>query len=165
MKNNNRTIAIVAGIVIGLVILCCIGAVIITSLGGVLLGSSSSDIPQGVNISVSAPTEVTQGEIFFITVRIENTASSAQTLDSIDIGLDYLEGVVINSATPAYFESYDIILWRSFTFLETLPAGETTTVTIEATALNTGDYSGELDVCINDANNCITNTIRTQIVP
>jgi len=61
--------------------------------------------PKDVTIQVNAPLHVKVREEFVVEVRVQNTASRAQRLDSIDVGDRYLQGVAIQSTEPAFKQS------------------------------------------------------------
>jgi hypothetical protein len=135
------------------------------ALSLVLLGGGCFSGPENIAVEIDVPTRASVGETFMITADITNTDGEAHILDSIDIGDEYLEGVVILGTDPAYSQTFHVPIdnTMSHTLLQTIEAGETLSVTFEAEALVAGDYSGAFDVCIDSGGNCLFYSIRTLV--
>ncbi|MFH1631954.1 MAG: hypothetical protein ABIA47_02980 [bacterium] len=116
-------------------------------------------------VDIVAPELVSVGDSVKIVATITNSGSEDAILDSVDIASEYLEGVAVTSADPAYFETYLVETDNtiSHTFLETIPAGESLEVTFSATAVEAGLYSGAFDICINTGWNCFFEDIATMV--
>ncbi|HKZ69329.1 MAG TPA: hypothetical protein VJ020_04565 [Anaerolineales bacterium] len=162
-SGNKLTLGIAIGCLAG-----CLAAVVATlCLGGVLLGFLT-DEPENVSIDVSAPLTISRGESFTIEVQLENSAGQAQSLDSIDIDLTYLDGIAIERTDPPFTETIrnDLVsglAFQSYYFEHDIPIGGTLTVTFSAVALKAGDFAGDLDVCINSSAAFRTFPIRTVV--
>ena len=130
-------------------------------LGGAIALRDAFSVPEDISVGVIAPATAQVGAPFSILVRVNNLASDEQMLDSIDIETSYLEGVVIESSSPDYVETFGIIGWQSYTYLQRIPPESELIVQIIAVPVAAGDYSGAIDVCINTGANCITRELRT----
>jgi hypothetical protein len=121
--------------------------------------------PTDVRISLEGPEAVAVGESFELLVRVSNTATEAQMLDSIDFGEEYLEGISIQSADPSFSDSFSYPGFYSYTFNRSIPAGGELIVRFRAEAQQAGEFEGPLDVCINSPVNCLRETVRTSVSP
>jgi hypothetical protein len=153
-------------LIIGLGIGCvlfCIGFTIVVAIASGVFFMWGMQEPENVNISVDSPIQVTKGESVIIKVQVENFAAESQILHSIDISNSYLDGIAIKNALPPFVESYPIpyIDMESYTFEQEISSRTTLVVQFFGVAVKTGDYSGEIDVCINTESVCTTFLIRT----
>lgn len=157
---------VLIGIGIGIILLCIVSSVILLLItGGGLMVQQSLKDPENVNIVVDVPVQASKGETVTLDIRVENTATDAQLLHSVDIDSSYLAGVVIDEAVPPFSESAPIpvVDMQTYTFEKQIPAGETLVVQLNGTAVETGDYSGRVDICINTGSLCKTFTTRTVV--
>ncbi len=122
-----------------------------------LLGCSA---PDEVSIHKEYPVEVVSGDMFNFTVFIDNQDSKAHELRSIDIGHNFLRGIMIIETYPATVEEYDAFGEHIFEFRTDVQEESEKAVVFKAKALYPGDYSGNLDVCIDGDAKCIFNHIR-----
>jgi hypothetical protein len=148
-----------AGTTAGMIFACLL------CIGGVLWISQP---PRGVTASVDAPIQLDAGDKVEFVVHVTNHNKDVVKIMSIDIGVDYFEGITLLSVTPDYDSYYvpqeatadDI---RSYYFSIPVEPGETVSITFMGNAVDAGDYGGILDVCINSNYTCISNVIRTVI--
>ncbi|MEE8153505.1 MAG: hypothetical protein V3T53_00935 [Phycisphaerales bacterium] len=156
MKKSN-TVLLICGGIAGMLCLSCIG--------GIAWIYSIAKAPENINIQVDAPLEVSNGEQFVVTIRIENTADETQVLHSIDIWDLYLQGIAIRNTEPAYRQSYHIPIdnTQSFEFYLDILPHETITITLNATAVAAGDFNSFFDACINSDVSYLTYPIRTVV--
>jgi hypothetical protein len=147
-------------IVIGCVAVCLIGGIVLLITGGALVRWVYQE-PENINVEINTPIQVSKGEEFMIEVRVENTGNDPQELDSIDIDSSYLEGIYISSTEPDYtdYSLYD--LFESYYFERNIPANSSLSVKFYVEAVKTGDFAGEIDVCINSPSNCTGFPTRT----
>jgi hypothetical protein len=119
--------------------------------------------PKDVLIQVDAPLEVKRGEEFLVTIEVENTAGRTQQLNSIDVWDNYLEGVAIRRADPAFTESFHVPVdnTESYTFERDIGPKGKLTVKFFAIGVKVGDFNSHVDVCINSAGSCKTFPLRT----
>ncbi len=148
------------------IILICtlaVGVGLLTCVGGIAWFFSLVREPENIVIRVDAPLEVSNGDQFVVTIRIENTADRTQVLHSIDIWDQYLTGIAIVGTEPAYRQSYHVPIdnTQAFEFFLDMPPRETTTVTFYATAVAPGDFNSFFDASINSDMSFLTYPIRT----
>ncbi len=154
---------VVLWIVAGCTVLCLgVGLLVL------FLGSSfvrwAMQTPENIEVNATVPAVVSIDEEYLLVVEITNLAKEEQTLDSIDIDLSYLDGVIVGNTKPTYVDFSDYSdEHHSFTFQSPIPAGRTLEVSFYLTAIRTGDISGEISVCINSFVNCTNRFIRTII--
>jgi len=112
---------------------------------------------------IHAPTSVAVGEAFEVVATITHNADETQTLHSIDMGETYLEGVAITSSDPAFSQAYLLGDGTySHTFMTDVPV-DGLTITFDAVALQSGNWKGAFDVCLDDGLNCSFYTVSTYV--
>jgi len=115
---------------------------------------------EGVSLEVWSPEYVYEYEDFEFTLKLKNIEDVDHILDSVDIGLGYLSGVQIQGSNPAYYDEWLVgDNTYTHTFQLDIPAGETVEVDFQAMALDAGEYSGALDVCIDTGYECLFRNI------
>lgn len=164
-RKNNKTLLWIGGGC--LVILICIVAVVALGTGGLMwLGSQT---PENIDVSIDTPISSEVGDAVEFMVNVTNTGTAPIELNSIDISLNYLKGFNIEYTTPPFTETsqYDALgtdeIFQTFYFSQSIDPGETLSIILNGQAILTGDYTGELDVCIDSEFNCKTNIVRTII--
>jgi hypothetical protein len=121
--------------------------------------------PEGIEVSIEAPSEVRTGERFVAVARVRNTSDRAQTLNSIDVADEYLRGIVIERTVPAYRDAFHVPIDDTVAHgydLVIAPGGEQV-VTFELLAAHAGDWSGDFDFCINSDVHFVPWTVRTVV--
>ena len=162
MKNRG----LLVGLGIGCLVLAGCGVIaVVLGVGSLSAIGTAIEDPADIELGVIAPQSVQAGNSFSLLVRVRNLASQTQTLDSIDIADEYLAGIQIQGSDPAFFESYSVFGYQSHTFQLPISAGSELIVQFRAAALQAGDYSGTIDVCINTGSNCLTRPLRTLVSP
>ena len=152
---------VVLWIVAGCTVLCLGVGLLVLFLGSSFV-KWATQTPENIEVRVTVPGVVSLDGDYLLVVEITNLAEEEQTLDSIDIDLSYLDGVVVRNAEPAYVDFSDFgDGYHSFEFRSHIPAGRTLEVVFNLTAIQTGDLSGEISVCINSFVNCTNRFIRT----
>jgi hypothetical protein len=154
---------LVIGLGIGCAVLCFV--LVIVAVLGFWFFSQATETPADISIQVSAPANANVGDDIIIEVTITNTGQQSRELNSIDIYTSYLDGVVIQRTSPTYDEFSDNLFgnFHSYYFYRQLPPGSTTTVQFFARAVMSGNFSGDLDVCIDSEIRCTSYFIRTVI--
>jgi len=164
-QSKNKTLIWVA---VGcLAVIACGVVVFLFGFGGLMwLGSQT---PDNADIRINAPLNATVGDDVQIEIYVTNTGSEALELSSIDFSLNYLNGFNIYEVDPPYSETsqYDALgggeTFQSYYFHHSIEPGETLTLIFSAKAVLPGDFSGDVDVCIDSDYSCITNIPRTVI--
>ncbi len=127
------------------------------------LGCAAFAEPENIEVSIDAPVSVSVGQAFEVVLTVKNTGPSNQTLVDMDIGEDYLEGVVVQKMDPPFKDALDAFGIMTYSMDLALPPEQEITVTISAYAAHAGDYSGSIDLCINSAVSCLYYPVRTII--
>lgn len=160
--DNKTTPWLLVGALSLCLLVCVCGAV----LGGIYLWQSIQE-PSGVDISVDSPIQAALGEPVVITATISNPSDSSLEINSIDIAQSFLDGVLVTRVDPPYESSevYDFVGYpfTSYYFYTNIQPGETQVITLYGEAIREGDFSGDLDVCIDSASNCRSFALRTVI--
>jgi len=127
-----------------------------------IFGCSS---PDEVDISVRAPTTVPLGRRFEFHAIVQNTSSTEKILVDLDVAEEYLEGIVVEGTQPQFLEAYHLPIDNTMSYSFDIPIepGGQTLVVFSAYAAKTGDFSGEIDFCINSEIACLSYPIRTII--
>lgn len=163
--SNNKTIFWIAGGC--LAVLLCGLAVAVLGFGGLMwIGSRS---PKNAEVQVSAPISAGVGDDVRIRITVRNTSDKSLEISSIDFSLNYLNGFNVYAVDPQYSDTsqYDSLgggeTFQTYYFYITVEPGETVTLVFSAEAVLPGDFSGDVDVCIDSDFNCVTNIPRTVI--
>ena len=150
-----------------LAVIACGVVVFLFGFGGLMwLGSQT---PDNADIRINAPLNATVGDDVQIEIYVTNTGSEVLEVSSIDFSLNYLNGFNIYEVDPPYSEisQYDALgggeTFQSYYFHRSIEPGETLTLIFSAKAALPGDFSGDVDVCIDSDYSCITNIPRTVI--
>jgi len=162
---ENRTVSIVLIVIVVVLVLACLCVVGLILAGGGFVWRTANQ-PYDVIVSVSAPIQATQGDEVVIEVLIENPTTESQELDSIDIDLTYLDGLHIQRTDPPYQDTLSlspIFEQQSYLFYQTIPAESELTVSFHCAAVKSGDFYGQIDVCINSGGNCQGHQVRTVV--
>lgn len=121
--------------------------------------------PENVLVSIDSPPSVQLGDEFIIRFIVQNTANREQSIVSLDVDNSYFEGIYINEIVPESSEVYELglvdMLCHSFDIA--VPPGESREVLFYATALQAGDFQGDVDFCINRDSSFLTKSIRTVV--
>jgi hypothetical protein len=141
------------------------GAVVLVGVLALIALAIWMKEPTGVEVSVDAPIQVTVGERFTIAALVENVSDEPQTLVDLDIAGSYLEGVAVERTDPAFSDAMHLPLDNSvsYSFDIAIPTGGELAVTLHVYAAHTGDYSGDIDFCINSAVACLSYPVRTLV--
>ncbi|MGH9788283.1 MAG: hypothetical protein ACRD4U_06240 [Candidatus Acidiferrales bacterium] len=121
--------------------------------------------PKDVTVQVNAPLQVTVKQEFVVEVRVQNTSAQSQSLISLDVGDRYLQGVAIQRTEPAFKQSMHvpIVNMQTYEYDQPIAAGGEVVVKFYAVAVKAGDYSADLNVCVNSASTCQTHPIRAVV--
>ncbi|KAA3648251.1 MAG: hypothetical protein DWQ07_04440 [Chloroflexi bacterium] len=162
-SSTGRTILII--VIVGVVIAAACLCVSLLGFGGLV--SYGLQEPENLDISVDVPVTAQIDEEVTLTVSVYNSGNESQTLDSIDWPRSYLDGIVIRNVSPGAIDETDFDLFGlefvSYAFNRLISPGETIEVDFTAVPVKAGDFSGELDVCINSGGVCQTLVVRTVV--
>jgi hypothetical protein len=165
LNNNIGKIALWFGAGCLVSFLCVIFICILSMVGLVRIFQP----PENIKVSIDAPLQVETGDEVELVLHVQNEGTESVELYGVDISMDYLNGVILNSAEPPFSElnQYDGVgneeSYQSYYFYEPIAPGETFSVTFYGVAVAPGDYSGTFDICIDSDFSCINNFIRTVV--
>jgi hypothetical protein len=164
---NRKTIWIIVGVVAALALCAaaCLIVLLVTGLGAQWF--TGAPTVENIEVQFDVPATVDRGSVVTLWVYVQNTASTQQTLDSIDIDTSYLDGMAIVSTDPAYSDTLELPLvsMKSLTFDRVIAANSTLGVEFTVMAMKTGNFSGTFDVCINDGSACQSYEVQTLVQP
>jgi hypothetical protein len=122
--------------------------------------------PPPITLGVTCPPMAYKGQQISLVIEIRNTSNDPQLLHSIRIGEDYARGVAIAGSKPAFSRStHDAGRDYTYEFLHNIAGQQTLLVYLDGVAVQAGDFSSDLRVCINTPTNCLTQVIRTTVEP
>ena len=119
--------------------------------------------PKNFEAEVKLPLSVKKGDEFVIVAKLNNTAAKQQKLVDIDIADTYLEGIAILRTEPNHKEAFHMPMADHMTYVFELPvgAGEQKLIKFYAKAVKQGDYSSQIDFCVNSEFDFFSKFIRT----
>lgn len=163
-KSRTWLVALIGCGVMGMI---CLGTIGVILVSGDLLGGLLGGAPEDISTSVRVPAFVEQGEPFVIRFELESAGDETRTLDSIDIEAGYLDGFAVQFSEPAYTDSYTFKAlgdeWASYSYNETISPGGRLSVEMTAVGLTPGEYTGQVDVCIDSGARCVSHTATTVV--
>jgi hypothetical protein len=125
----------------------------------------SGDGIENIDINIYAPITVQKGEVFDIELTVTNRSDEAQSIDSVGFAAGYLDGIELISTQPRFYDREKLEIlgmdFDTFIFLEVVRPGETIVIKIESQALLTGDFGGQVGVCITEVGSCEMLVVRT----
>ncbi|HMD73891.1 MAG TPA: hypothetical protein VKG05_08540 [Steroidobacteraceae bacterium] len=121
--------------------------------------------PKDIDVDIQAPPLVKMGEEFIITATIDNHATGAQKLVSLDIGDAYLDGIAITAFEPNYKDTMHVPIDNTRSYIFDLPVetGRPLRILLHARAVKTGDHNSQIDFCINSNASFLSRTLRTTV--
>ena len=164
-SGGNKTMLWIAGGCLAIIV--CALAVVVFGFGG--LAWLGSQTPSNIEVTLEVPLEAGVGDNIELKVSVANSGSTDMQLMSVDISLNYLNGIAIDHTDPAFTESSQFSAlgggetFQTFYYHQSIAPGETLTILFNGVAISAGDYSGSVDVCLDSDFNCATNIVRTVI--
>ncbi len=153
---------IILGIILVLIICCC------TAVGYFAYTSYMSLQPlENADIEVNLQPVVEAGADLDFTITIINISEKSINLNSINMGQDFVDGIQIGDSTPIfeYRDHYDLLGFpmEMFIFNEMILVGESLTLKFDAKAVKTGDFTGQMFICVDNTTNCEIILLRTVV--
>jgi hypothetical protein len=142
-----------------LVLVIAVGVAIILGLRWLSAG------PEDIQVQVAVPVRVEEGQTFELKATVTNNASHVRKLVDVDIADEYLAGLAVQSATPTFESSLHVPIDNSLshTFNLDIPPNSEADVTFTLYAARAGDFSGDVDFCIDSQVQCVTQVVRTVV--
>jgi hypothetical protein len=124
-----------------------------------------SSEPEDIKVQVAVPVSVQEGQTFELKATVLNESNRARKLVDLDIADEYLAGLAVQSASPPFESSMHVPVDNSLshTFNLDIPPKGRVDVTVTLYAARAGDYSGDLDFCIDSEVHCVTYVVRTVV--
>ena len=151
---------------IGLIVVVCVAGTAVAIIISRLFFGTVLNEPAIVEMQLDAPKQVTRNEPFAVTLQLRNIFTASQTLHSIDLDTDYLENIRLESTNPDFSDVRPLPLTRfaSYSFDWLLPAGRTTKIELLFVPEEVGQFSGLIDVCLDDGTLCQALSLETEVV-
>jgi hypothetical protein len=140
-----------------------VGLIAIVTIVAMVIFTGCLEDPKNIVVNIQSPSFVNEKEDFNIIVTVENTDEKPQKLVSLDIADSYLESISITNSEPQYKSNYHVPIdnTRCYEYHIDIPANGKQIVKLTAVALEKGDYSGDIDICINSEMNFLSMQLRT----
>ena len=120
-----------------------------------------TDFSKVIYVDIDAPEMVVVGDVFDVSVSVQNTDSKPYTFYDLEIGDALFEGLELKGTVPPYESSFHIPVFDlvNYTYDTEILAGESFEVVLTFEALQEGQYFGPLNACVGDDANCIEEKI------
>ena len=98
---------------------------------------------EGIALEVDSPARVALGTEFAIEMRVHNSATYPQTLDSIDVYKTYLDGISLKKVTPEHdaMEDYGSFVSYAYGNRISIPPNESLRIRFLAEAMAVGEFT------------------------
>ena len=151
---------------VGALLLVCLVGTAVTLLGMRILFGTTLNEPTSIEVQIDAPAQVILNEPFAVTIQVTSLITTSQTLHSIDLDTDYLKNVRLSGSAPAYqaVQSVPLTRFDSYHFEAILPPSRTTAIELQFVGQQAGQFSGLIDICLDDGNLCLALPLETTIV-
>ncbi|MEM9414565.1 MAG: hypothetical protein AAGA29_03685 [Planctomycetota bacterium] len=116
-----------------------------------------------VVVEAIAPTQVDEGDIFELTVVVQNHTDQAVNLNGLDLAVGYFEGFVLFGTTPDYLTESEGRMFRAFEYNVPIAAGGNAQIVFRMQAINAGDWSGDIDARISGSTGTLTTHAHTVV--
>jgi hypothetical protein len=156
------------GVAVFLIVIALIIGLVVGGIGGFVAGSAAmisaaaaGQPPEGVSLNVVAPSQATVGQAFTVKVTITNASANPVQVRDIDVGEEYLAGIMVESVDPKPASSSVAMGYHTNTMNQTVPVNGSLTVTFNMKALSAGDHMGDIDVYLDSDFTFVSNGLRT----
>lgn len=162
-STNRKTLIWIGGGCLALAM--CTVAIILFGFGGIYwFGSQTA--PE-VSVDWEVPTAMQVGERFEFRFKVTNISNLPVDVMEIDFSSAYLSSVLIESTIPQYIDTFQYAplgggeQFQTFTFQDSIPPDKTHTYVFNGTVVLSGDFTGNILICINSVYNCRAHVVRT----
>ena len=155
-------------LLLGVLLLCCGGTAVALLVVRIFFGGVLQE-PTTVEVMVDAPDQVVLNEPFTVTLQLTNIFTTDQTLHSLDFEEGYLENVRLTGSQPAFQAEKPLPLsnFASYSYDLVLPVdiiNRPTTIELTFVGVAVGEFSGLMDVCLDDGTFCVAVPLATAVV-
>ena len=144
---------------------CVLGTAVVLVISRLIWGTALNE-PTTIEVQIDAPEQVTVNEPFAVTIQVTSLITSTQLLHSIDLDTDYLENVRLSGSAPAYqaVQSLPLTHFASYRFETEIPAKNSRAIELMFVGETVGEFSGVVDICLEDGTLCLAQPLQTKIV-
>ncbi|MCB8976947.1 MAG: hypothetical protein H6657_05915 [Ardenticatenaceae bacterium] len=144
---------------------CLLGTAVVLVISRLIWGTALNE-PTTIEVQIDAPEQVTVNEPFAVTIQVTSLITSSQLLHSIDLDTDYLENVRLSGSAPAYqaVQSLPLTHFASYRFETEIPAKNSQAIELMFVGETVGEFSGVVDICLEDGTLCLAQQLQTKIV-
>ena len=144
---------------------CVLGTAVVLVISRLIWGTALNE-PTTIEVQIDAPEQVTVNEPFAVTIQVTSLITSTQLLHSIDLDTDYLENVRLSGSAPAYqaVQSLPLTHFASYRFETEIPAKNSRAIELMFVGETVGEFSGVVDICLEDGTLCLAQQLQTKIV-
>lgn len=157
MEKKSRTGTII-GIGAGCLFLC-----LFVVVGGVIWLLAVTEPPEGITIDLVVPDEVRINEEIIIEISIQNTLPKSRVLKEVEIDATYLDGIFVHDSRPAFYDAWDDDNKQTYSFDIDIPPNGSETVELDATAIQAGTFTGQVEICIDSVLSCFEYPVLTRV--
>ncbi len=151
---------------VGLIVVVCLVGTAVTLIISRLIFGTVTNEPITVEMEIDAPEQVALNEPFVVAVQLTNVFTGSQTLHSIDLEGEYLENIRLDSSNPAFGEIRPLPFtgFASYSFDQQLPPRRTSTIELTFVPERAGQFSGLVDVCLDDGTLCQALPLEVEVL-
>lgn len=144
---------------------CLVGTVLVLVISRLLWGTALNE-PTTIEVQIAAPEQVTVNEPFAVTIQVTSLITSSQVLHSIDLDTNYLDHVRLSGSAPTYqaVQSLPLTHFASYRFETELPPMRSQAIELTFVGETVGEFSGVLDVCLEDGTLCLAQRLETVVI-
>lgn len=153
-----RLVGVITGV-------CVLGTAVVLVISRLMWGTALNE-PTTIAVQLDAPEQVTVNEPFAVTIRVTSLITSSQVLHSIDLDTHYLDHVRLSGSAPAYqaVQSLPLTHFGSYRFETEIPAMNSRAIELMFVGETVGEFSGVVDICLEDGTLCLAQQLQTKIV-
>ncbi|MBK8903824.1 MAG: hypothetical protein IPM53_21765 [Anaerolineaceae bacterium] len=151
---------------VGVVVaVCVLGTAVVLVISRLMWGTVLNE-PTTIEVQIDAPEQVTLNEPFAVIIQVTSLITSSQVLHSIDLDTNYLDHVRLSGSAPAYqaVQSLPLTDFASYRFETELPALRSQAIELMFVGETVGEFSGVVDVCLEDGTLCVAQRLETEVV-
>ncbi|MCC6602835.1 MAG: hypothetical protein IT327_06475 [Anaerolineae bacterium] len=148
-----------------IVAVCVLGTAVVLTISRLLWGTVLNE-PTSIAVQIDAPEQVTVNEPFAVTIQVTSLITSSQVLHSIDLDTNYLDYVRLSGSAPAYqaVQALPLTHFASYRFDTEIPAMNSRTVELMFVGETVGEFSGLVDICLEDGTLCLAQRLETEVM-
>ena len=154
------------GILVGLLVCLAVGAFIAFEYAISYRPPASDQYKKGLEYNSTSQVYVRLNQDFDLELYFTNYDPQPRRLDRIGLPASYLAGVTVRQSSPAFTNFTSLPGDPAFVYYSyqtEIPAHGKLDLLIHLNAVKTGDYNGQIKVCIDSPTNCTLEYVRSLI--